>query len=425
MKDVYICEMEVISPLGVGLEAHFENTVNGMSGAGPISAFDASALPVNIGCEVKADLAHMYADTEFAVREALGNDRKTELFYACTALLEDRLRPLTEQVQKEDIGIFLGIGMEGVPTKQVVDTFALEESPAMSQIYQANQSHHLFNPYLNPVESCEHHLSRLTGARGKTEIIRTACSAGAQAIGQAARHIAAGRCQLAITGGADSRINLFSMAAFIILDMISKRVDEPAQASRPFDADRDGFVTGEGAALLVLANRETVDRLGLDPIAQIAGYGSSLDAYKLTTPHETGYGAFLAMERVLEDAGWSPSEVTYLNAHGTATVLNDKRESEAIRKLFGDSTADLLVSSSKSQTGHLIAAAGAVELVTTAMAVKTGYVPPSINIDTPDPSLGLNIQQARRFKRPVKKAISNSFALAGVNASLAIEAVRA
>lgn len=423
MSRVFIIEMEVISPIGASLSSHMEKVKSGASGADYIKQFDVSSFPTTFGCEVTEDISYLRDYIHKDIQATFPFDRKPELFCSCAELLKLKADTILKRLTPERNGVFLGVGFDSLGLKVIEQGSHFDEHSGFKHLRDQNRKYPQNNAVLNPASlMCNYAASRLY-AKGERVTNLSACAASSQAIGDAYKAIQEGRCDSAITGGVDSTINPFTLIAFTQLNMISTRNDKPQKASCPFDMRRDGFVPGEGAGILVLASEKEVDRLGVTPIAEITGYGSSLDGYKITAPHETGLGAELAMRRALNDAQWSPESIDYLNAHGTSTPLNDAIECMAIKRVFVNHIKDLKVSSTKSQIGHLIAAGGAVEAITVAGAMQAGFMPPSINVEKQDKICPVNLVKDVALEKPIKRALSNSFALAGQNCCLAFAAV--
>lgn len=418
----YVMGMEVVSPIGVSLENHLEGIRYGRSGGAPITRFDASGFRTQFACEVKEDLTALLTPLPVSIKAVLRFDRKFELFCAAIELLHTKIAGKMANIPPEQIGVFIGAGMETNSQEPIIHYSSLNEEQGMEEIFKKNQMYPYVNIYFNPSHLATIHCAARFSAGGPRKTNISACAASAQSLGAAAQAVAQGTCKVAIVGGLDSTINPFILAAFSQLDMLSTRNDSPGTASRPFDRGRDGFVPGEGAGVVVLANHKVAQAWG-DPLAAVAGYGSSLDGYKITAPHPQGLGAVLAMRRALASAEWLPESIDYINAHGTSTPLNDAVESDALRQVFGDTLPRIPVSSTKSQIGHLIAAGGIVEFISVVAAMREGILPPSINVERPDRMCPLSLVRKAGIHGKVRRAISNSFALAGQNATIAIEAV--
>jgi 3-oxoacyl-[acyl-carrier-protein] synthase II len=422
VRKVFVMGMEVVSPIGVSLADHREGVRLGRSGSAPITRFDAEGFPTRFACEVKGDLSPLLKAVPAPIAAEFPCDRKIELFCAALELLYPSMANKISALRPDSVGVFVGAGMESISHEPVNDWTSIMKAGGIEKFFRYNGESPYVNRYLNPSHLGTLYAASRFTAHGVRETNLSACAASAQALGAAFKAIREGRCAAAIVGGYDSTVSPFSIAAFSLLDMISKRNDSPESASRPFDRGRDGFVPGEGAGIVVLADETTAAEWG-DPLAELAGYGSSLDGYAITAPHDKGLGAILAMRRALADAGWEPGSVDYVNAHGTSTPLNDAIESLALCEVFGEALKDIAVSSTKSQIGHLIAAGGIVEFITVVAAMQDGILPPSINVAKQDRACPLSLVREPGLPKKIKRAISNSFALAGQNATIAIAAV--
>jgi 3-oxoacyl-[acyl-carrier-protein] synthase II len=426
-RRVVITGMGVITPLGDSVPALFRAQVEGRSGVGPITRFAAGTFPTHIAAEVRDfDLARYVADprpwadawlnSQFAAAAA-------RLALDDAGLLDD------ERVDRRRFGLYLGVG-EGKhdfdallgaitrayrPERNDLDGAAFAES-ALATMRPGRE-------WEQELHTGPAHLAEQFRLDGPNLSCLTACAAGSQAVGEAMELIRAGEADVMLAGGSHSMVHLFGLTGFSLLTTLSRRNDEPARASRPFDLRRDGFVIGEGAGLLVLEELEHARRRGADIRAELTGYGGTADAFRVTDSHPEGRGAIACMKAALADAGLAPDEVGYVNAHGTSTQLNDRVETRAIKEVFGAGAYRLPVSSSKSMLGHLIAAAGAVELVICVEAIRQGVLPPTINYETPDPECDLDyVPNVAREKR-VRHVLSNSFGFGGQNVSLIVSAL--
>lgn len=423
MHKVYIIEMETVSPLGASLKQHMQRVKDGYSGSDYITLFDASSFPTTFGCEVTDDFSDAKKEIPANIVATFEYDRKPELFCSSIELLKEKVDSWLHKSPAQKRGVYLGVGFDALSENLIEEGALFTEEMGMTEFARKNESVPYVNKVLNPAGFMSQYAASRLNAQGPRATNLSACAASSQAIGAAYRAIQSGVCETALAGGVDSTINPFTMAAFSQLNMISTRNDNPKTASRPFDMHRDGFVPGEGSAVLLLASEKAVDDMGVAPIAKITGYGSSLDGYKITAPHIDGLGAELAMRRALKDAGWESRDVDYLNAHGTSTPLNDSIECKALTRVFGDHLNNLLVSSTKSQMGHLIAAGGGLECLTVAGAISQGFLPPSINVKRQDSNCPINLVTVKNCDKKVKRVLSNSFALAGQNSCIAMEAI--
>jgi 3-oxoacyl-[acyl-carrier-protein] synthase II len=404
MRRVVVTGMGVVSPLGVGIDAFWDGLTRGQSGIRRITRFDPSPYPSQIAGEVP--------DFDPAAHLPRRDIVRTDVFIhyalitAQAALADSGVKI---QGQNERVGVSIGTGMGGVPLLLSSWETLRQEGIAAVSAYALPGS--LPNMAAGWV-------SMRTGARGPLFSPTTACAASTQAIGDAFRAIQRGDADVMLAGGTDSLIHPLVVAGFSAIRALSTRNDAPARASRPFDRDRDGFVLAEGAGMLVLETLEAARARGAPVHAEVLGYGITADAHHPTA--SSSEGPARAMRLALADAGLAPDAVEYINAHGTSTALNDQHETEAIKAVFGDHARRLAVSSTKSMTGHLVGAAGAVEAIATVLALRHGVLPPTINYTTPDPACDLDYvpNQARRVA--IRTAMSNSFAFGGTNAILVL-----
>jgi 3-oxoacyl-[acyl-carrier-protein] synthase II len=396
--------MGVVSPLGVGVDAFWSGLSEGRSGVRRITRFDPSPFASQIAGEVPEFTPTAHLQRRDVVR--------TDAFihYALVAAHEALADAgLKIEGQGERVGVALGTGMGGVPWLVASWEALRQEGPASLSAYALPGS--LPNMAAGWV-------SMRTGARGPLLAPSTACAASTQAIGDAARVIQRGEADAMLAGGTDALIHPLVVGGFCAVRALSTRNETPARASRPFDRDRDGFVLAEGAGVLVLEALETAQARGAAVLAEVLGYGLSADAQHPTA--SSAEGPARAMRLALADAGLPPEAVDYVNAHGTSTAQNDVHETEAIKAVFGAHAQRIPVSSIKSMTGHLVGAAGAVEAIATVLALRHGLVPPTINLETPDPACDLDYVPNRARRHPMRVAMSNSFAFGGTNAILVL-----
>ena len=405
MTEVVVTGIGVVTPIGVGTEAFWEGLLSRRSGVGEITQFDASSLPVRIASEVR----DFDAEAFMSPRDIARTDRFTQMAVAASSMAWDAARCEDAGIAPDRMGVIIGSGIGGLLTiEREHEAFlrggARRVSPFMVPKLMANAGagavsmrYGLLGPNFAPV---------------------SACATGAHAIGEAYRQIRYGAADVMLAGGSESALTPTAVSAFARMGALSRRNDDPSAASRPFDAGRDGFVFGEGAGVLVLERREVAERRGAPVLATLAGYGASCDAYHLTQPDPDGAGAVLAMNRALEDAGVSHEDVDYVNAHGTSTPYNDRVETIALKTAFGVEAKRIPVSSTKSQTGHLLGAAGAVEAAVCVLAMDRGIVPGTINLDEPDPECDLDYVPEGPRELRVRVALSNSFGFGGQNACL-------
>jgi 3-oxoacyl-[acyl-carrier-protein] synthase II len=403
-RRVVVTGLGCVSPLGIGVDETWKGIVEGRSGITRITKFDASNLPSQIAGEVKN-----FKPQDF-MPEKLVSRVDTFIQYAIASArmaLEDA--KLVDVELGERAGVIIGVGMGGVG--QVEHYTRILDERGYKRVTP------FFIPMIIP-NMAAGQVAILFGAKGPNLAVCTACAAGNHAIGEAYRMIKNGLIDIAICGGTESLITPLTVAGFSVMKALSTRNDEPEKASRPFDAKRDGFVIAEGSGILVLEELTQAQKRGAKVYAELIGYGATCDAYHMTAPSPDGEGAETCMKLALEDANIAPNEVDYINAHGTSTPLNDVAETKAIKKVFGEHAYKLMVSSTKSMTGHLLGGAGGLEAVITVKALETGIVPPTINLEEPDPECDLDYvpNQARRAN--IKVAMSNAFGFGGTNACL-------
>ena len=406
-KRIVITGMGCITPLGNDVPTMWSNIVAGKSGVGLITHYDTSQFKVKIAAEVK----NFNGETLFGVRDAHRMDRFVQFALASAQqALKDAGLDVTVE-NRDRIGIVLGTGIGGVSTLfQQAEVFFQRGPSRVSP---------LLVPMMLP-DAAASMLAIHLGMRGPNLAIVAACASGGNAIGEAAEVIRRGSADVVLTGGAEAVIVPIAMAGLTVMNAISTRNDEPERASRPFDLNRDGFVLGEGAAVLVMESLEYAQRRGANILAEISGYGISNDAFHISAPAENGAGAAICMQIALKDAGLSINDIDYINAHGTSTKLNDKSETDAIKTVFGERAYQIPVSSTKSMTGHLLGAAGALEAVISIKTIQNGIIPPTINYETPDPECDLDYVPNQARQSRVNTVMSNSFGFGGHNATLII-----
>ncbi len=409
---VFVTAGGVVSPLGNDTEEFWKNLVAGKSGAGPITRFDASGYGTRFACEVKNFTTEGVIDRKDAKRM----DRFVQFAVVASheALKNSGLD--LERTDRDRVGVIIGSGIGGMETFETQHTILMEKG------------HGRVSPFFIPMmisDMAAGLVSIQFGLRGPNFCTVSACASGAHAIGEALRLLRAGDADVILAGGAEATISPMALAGFGNMRALSTRNDDPQRASRPFDQDRDGFVLGEGAGVVILETEEHARRRGAPLLCELTGYGASGDAYHMTAPCGDGNGAARAMKRALQDAGMALEDVGYINSHGTSTPTGDPIEVVAVKSVFGDHARRLMMGSTKSMTGHLLGAAGGLEAVITALALKRGVIPPTINLDKPDPQCDLDFipHQARTLR--VKGALSNSFGFGGHNVTLAMEAVAA
>jgi 3-oxoacyl-[acyl-carrier-protein] synthase II len=394
-----------ITPLGTGVQKTWEALLKGVSGIGPIDRFDARAYDSQIGAQVRDFDPHDYLER----KEVKRIDRFAQFAVAGAAMaIEDAGLTMTPEVA-ERTGCLLGVGLGGLATLEQNHEKLIRLGPdRVSPMLWP-----MMIPNMAPGQICLRF-----GFHGPNSVVSTACAAGTHAIGDAYRLIQGGYADAMVTGGCEAGLTPLSLAGFCSMRALSTRNDDPQRASRPFDADRDGFVMGEGGGILVLEELEQARQRGAPIYAEVLGYGMSADAYHVTQPDPEARGVVLCMQRTLQDAGLAPHEVDYINAHGTSTPYNDRCETLAIRNVFGEHAYRLAVSSTKSMTGHLFGGAGGVEAVFSVMSIVHSAMPPTINLETPDPECDLDYVPNQARYEPVRVAMSNSFGFGGTNASI-------
>jgi 3-oxoacyl-[acyl-carrier-protein] synthase II len=400
----------MVSPLGLDSASTWEALIAGKSGIGPITLFDAGKYPTRFAGEVKG-----FDPTKYINRkEARRMDRFAQ--FAVVASLEavKQSNLVIDDSNRNDIGVLIGSGAGGLTTLQ-------------EQILNlAQNGADRVNPFLATMmisDSASAQVSILLGARGPNFCSTSACSSSADAIGVAYETIKRGDTSVMIAGGSEAVINAIGVAAFCACKALSEHNESPQEASRPFDALRDGFVISEGAAVVVLEEYDHARNRGAQILAEVAGYGASGDAFHMTQPSDSGEGAARAIKTTLIKAGWRPEEVDYINAHGTSTPLNDKMETKAIKAVFGDYAYRIPVSSTKSMTGHLLGGAGAIEAAICVLTLQYGIIPPTVNLKNPDPECDLDYVPGVARKAKVGKILSNSFGFGGHNSVLAFKAI--
>ncbi len=410
-RRVVVTGMGMVTCLGSGVETNWDAITQGRSGIGRITHFDTSGFSTHIAGEVK-DGFDIYGCIPVKEFRRLDRHQQYALVAAHEAFMASGLQiPLADPYR---CAVVVGSGMGGLETLETGhDTLKTKGPKRMSPLVIPMVVVNL-TPGL---------LSMKYQFKGPNFGVVNACTSGASAIGEAFRLVSNGYADVAITGGTEAVVSAFSVSAFNAIRALSVRNDEPKRASRPFDKDRDGFVLAEGAGILILEDLETAAARGATIYSEIVGYGATGDAYHLVMPDPEGQGAYNAMKLALMEANVSPKDVSYINAHGTSTELNDKIESLAIKKLFGEHAGQVSISSTKSMTGHMIGAAGAVEAIFSIMAMRTNIVPPTINLDNPDPDCDLNYTPHKSVEKPIDCAISNSFAFGGQNAALVFKKV--
>ena len=416
-RKVVITGIGILSPLGATRETSWKAAINGESGIARITKFDPSFHNCQIAGELKNYAPEKYIEpkemkkldpfSQYAI--LAGHEAWEDAGLNSTTTGSNTFNP-------HRMASILGVGIGGLTTLEKYHQAWMEGGPRK------------ISPFLIPAmisNLAPGHLAMRFGLKGPNFTITSACASSTHAIGESARMIASGYLDMIMSGGAESAITPVGMGGFCAMKALSQRNDDPTKASRPFDKDRDGFVMGEGSAVLVLESYESAVKRGAKIYCELAGYGASDDAYHITSPSEDGEGAITCMSEALTDAGMNPTDIQYINAHGTSTAANDATETLAIKKVFGSwANEGLMVSSTKSMTGHLLGAAGAVEAAFTAMAIKEGIIPPTVNLDNPDAGFDLDYVPHKARQAKITGAISNSFGFGGTNGCIVFKAAQ-
>jgi len=404
-RRVVVTGLGCISPLGLTVDETWTGIVEGRSGASPITSFDASQHKTRFAAEVKGfdPVGH------FGGRDARRLDRFAQFAIAAAEEAMSDAGLTVDARNRERVGIVIGTGIGGIST--ILDTYDLMKERGPDRV----------SPFLIPMmisDSAAGVLAIRTGARGPNMALATACATGTNALGEAAGMIRRGDADVMLAGSAEASIVPLAMAALNAMTALSTRNDQPQKASRPFDLNRDGFIMGEGAAILVLEAVESAESRGARILCEFSGYGTSDDAFHISAPAEDGAGAALSMRLALQDASMKPGDIGYINAHGTSTRLNDKSETAAVKAVFGDHAHRVPISSTKSMTGHLLGASGALEAVICTRVLGGDLLPATINYETPDPECDLDYVPNHPRKASPEHVMSNSFGFGGHNATL-------
>jgi len=404
-KRVVVTGLGCVSPVGNNVKDAWQALLAGKSGAAPITAFDASAHKTRFAAEVKGfDPAAL-----FGTKDARKMDRFTQLATSATLEAIAHAGLTIDDANRDRVGILIGSGIGGIIT-------LIEQYEVMKQ-----RGPDRVSPFLIPMmisDGAAGNIAIRIGARGPNMSLATACASGTNALGEAAEMIRRGSADVMIAGASEAAISAIAMAGMNVMTALSTRNDDPQKASRPFDKDRDGFVMGEGAGILILESLEYAQARGANILCEFTGYGTTDDAHHISAPAEDGAGAVNSMRLAIENAGLKFEEIDYINAHGTSTYLNDKSETTAIKTLFGGQAYKIPVSSTKSMTGHLLGASGALEAVFCSMAIMNNTLPPTINYETPDPVCDLDYVPNQPRKAEPRNIMSNSFGFGGHNATL-------
>jgi 3-oxoacyl-[acyl-carrier-protein] synthase II len=406
-RRVVVTGMGVVSPVGNDLQSFWSALCAGKSGIGPVTLFDATAYQSRIAGEVKGIDFGRFVEP----KEVRRTDRAILLsLVAAREAFEQSKLDLSKE-DPERCATIVGAGIGGIATLEGEERKLLERGPSR------------VSPFLIPMMIPDMPAGRISmeyGLKGPNFAVVSACASSSHSIGEAFLHITCGMADVAVTGGTEAAIVPIAFAGFCSMGALSKRNDIPEKASSPFDKKRDGFVIGEGSAIIVLEELEHARRRGVPIFAEMLGYGATGDAFHLSAPDPEGSGAQGCMRAAIKNAGLRPEQIDYINAHGTSTELNDKIETSAIKKVFGESAKTVAISSTKSMTGHMLGATGAIEFIASVMAIQEGIIPPTTSYEDPDPDCDLNYTPNAAVKRNVRYAISNSFGFGGHNACLAI-----
>ncbi|KUO75158.1 MAG: beta-ketoacyl-[acyl-carrier-protein] synthase II [Clostridia bacterium BRH_c25] len=407
-RRVVVTGIGVISPIGIGKEEYFKGLKEGKCGVDYITRFDTAGYDTKIAAEVRDFDPCEYIDK----KECRRMDRFTQYAVAASKMAVSDAGLDVDSVDSDRFGVCIGSGIGGMETLETQHTILREKGPGR------------VSPFMVPMmisNIASGNVSIALKAKGPNTTVVTACASGTNAIGEAFRTIQRGDADLMVTGGTEASITPLSLAGFCSMKALSTRNDDPKTASRPFDKDRDGFVMGEGAGMLIVEELEHAQKRGAVIYGEVVGYGATGDAYHITAPSPDAYGAYKAMQMAVNDAGVDAKEIDYINAHGTSTDLNDKLETMAIKRLLGEDAKKVAISSTKSMTGHLLGAAGAIEAIACLMAINEGVIPPTINYTTPDEECDLDYVPNEARNREVKYAISNSLGFGGHNASIMLK----
>ena len=404
-RKVVVTGIGMISPLGTGTEKTWKGLIDGISGIGKITQFD----PMGFPCQIAGEVQDFEVDRFIEIKEQKKMDRFIHLGIAAAIMAMDDSKLEITKDNAERVGVIVGSGMGGLSSIERYHSVILEKGPKK------------VTPFFIPmviINLAAGQIAIRFGVKGPNLAVATACASGTHSIGDAFRIIQRGEVDAMIAGGTEAVISPLGVGGFTAMRALSTRNSEPERASRPFDKDRDGFVMGEGAGILILEEMEHAVNRGARIYAELIGYGMSGDAYHFTTPSPNGEGAARCMQAALMDSGSKPEEINYINAHGTSTKYNDELETAAIRKIFGKHAYKLAVSSTKSMTGHLLGASGGLEGVITVLSIFNNIAPPTINLDNPDPECDLDYVPHKARLMDISVAMSNSFGFGGTNASI-------
>jgi 3-oxoacyl-[acyl-carrier-protein] synthase II len=408
MKRVFVTGLGAVTPIGIGVQEFTEGLKQGKSGIGPISCFDASRHSVQIASEVR----NFNAEDYMSRKELRRHDRYSQFAMAATSMAIEQAGLKDQNYDCERVGVTVSTGIGGIHTFESEYDNILKTSP------------HRVSPFLVPMMICNIAAGCIAmeyGFKGPNFCVVSACASGLHGIGEAYNKIIHGECDIMVCGGAEAAITPLTVAGFAKMKALSSRNDEPHRASRPFDRDRDGFVMGEGAGVLVLESEESVKKRGSKPLAEFLGYGASADAHHLTAPHPEGQGGYLAMIKAIKCNDLPVEKINYVNAHGTSTPIGDLAEMVAVRRIFGDQIKNVSINATKSMIGHLLGAAGALGVVATISQMQNGFLHPTVNLENPNDELAdLDLVPLTAKNKQIEAGLVNSFGFGGQNASVLI-----
>ena len=406
-QEVVVTGAGLVTPLGIGVEPTWSGLIEGRSGIDYITRFDTEGYKTKIAGQVK----DFNAADFMSKKEARQTERFIAYAVAATRMALEDAGLTIDPSNADRVGVFTGCGLGGLQTMEDCRDTLVSRGPGR------------VSPFVIPMligNMAPGIIAIQFGAKGPNCSVATACAAGTHAVGESTRILQNGSADVMITGGVESVITPMCIAGFNSMKALSTYNDEPQKASRPFDANRDGFVVGEGSGILILETREHAENRGARIYARVAGYGMSGDAFHMTAPSPEGEGMARCMASALEDAGLGPEDVDYINAHGTSTQINDVYETQAIKTVYGEHARNLAISSTKSMTGHLLGGAGGIETVFTALTIHHGIIPPTINLENPDPQCDLDYVRDHARKQDVSTAMNNSFGFGGTNAAVVL-----
>ncbi len=404
-RRVVVTGVGLVIPTGIGVKAAWQNVCAGKSGIGPLTRFDTKGFETKIAGEVEGFNPDQYIDK----KEIKKMDLFIQYALAATAEAIDDSGLKIRAENGERVGVIVGTGLGGLPTIEKYHSVLLERGPGR------------ITPFFIPMliaNLASGQIAIRFGAKGPNTCVVTACATGAHCIGDAFRAIHYGDADAIIAGGTEANITPLTIGGFNAMKALSTRNDDPEKASRPFEKNRDGFVVGEGAGILILEEMESAVKRGAKVYAEIVGFGYNGDAYHITAPPDDGEGAARCMKMAMKDAGMKPEDIDYINAHGTSTLLNDLTETRAIKTVFGDNAKKVPISATKSMTGHLLGAAGSTEAIFSILAIRDGIIPPTINYEEPDPECDLDYVPNVAREKALRVTMSNAFGFGGTNATL-------